>query len=87
MKRLFLFLFLGSASLLSTWSQPVINRIYQPLDTVGLYEKLELFLNFDADFTNPFDPEELDIMATFVSPSGEDVEGPRVLHRGRLELL
>jgi len=41
------------------------------VDTVGLYEKLEIFLNFEADFENPFDPDQLDIMATFTSPSGE----------------
>ncbi|KPK85581.1 MAG: hypothetical protein AMS27_06940 [Bacteroides sp. SM23_62_1] len=56
---------------LSVLSQPTINRIFQQPGATGLYEKLELGLSINAEFTNPFDPDELDIMAAFTAPSGK----------------
>ncbi len=38
---------------------------------VGLYEKFELRINVKADYTNPFDPDEIDLRAEFTSPSGK----------------
>ena len=39
--------------------------------TVGLYEKFEIILDLkDADYINPYNPEEIDIQATFTSPFG-----------------
>jgi len=71
MKKAILLLLAGTLFAARADAQPDIRWIFQPVDTVGLYEKLEIFLNFEADFENPFDPDQLDIMATFTSPSGE----------------
>ncbi len=49
---------------------PVINNIFQP-DSVALYDKFEARLDLIAKFINPFDPEDIDVMATFTSPKGK----------------
>jgi len=37
----------------------------------GLYEKYELYLHLsDVSYSNPFDPDQVDIRATFTSPGG-----------------
>ena len=56
--------------------QPSINRIFRFPGEIGLYEKLELGLSINAVYNNPFDPDELDIMATFTSPSGKEWKVP-----------
>jgi len=57
-------------------AQPSVNRIFQRDHQVGLYEKLEIGLQLDAEFENPFDPDQLDIMAVFTSPSGMEWKVP-----------
>jgi hypothetical protein len=52
-------------------SPPEITNIRQRPDSVGLYEKLEISLEIKCEFINPFDPDEIDILATFTSPSGK----------------
>jgi hypothetical protein len=68
-KIIFLFslIFLFNAA----WSQPAIVNIRQNADSIGLYDKFEIFLNVKAEFINPFDPNEIDITATFISPTGK----------------
>jgi len=39
--------------------------------TIGLYEKLELCIDLKATYTNPFDPEQIDLWAEFTAPSGK----------------
>lgn len=42
-------------------------------DTVGLYEKFEIAVDLlGADYQNPYDPKEIDVSATFISPSGKE---------------
>jgi hypothetical protein len=41
-----------------------------------LYEKLEIGLGIDAEFENRLDPDQIDIMATFTSPSGKKWDMP-----------
>ena len=42
-------------------------------DTIGLYEKFEITVDLlGADYKNPYDPDEIDVRATFVSPSGKE---------------
>lgn len=38
---------------------------------VGRYEKLELRIDMNATFANPYDPDEIDLTATFTAPSGK----------------
>jgi hypothetical protein len=56
--------------------QPSIRVIPGPPQETGLYEKVELPLQITAEFTNPFDPDELNIMATFTAPSGKEWKVP-----------
>ena len=52
-------------------SKPEIVNIRQRPDSVGLYEKFEISLELKCEFTNPFDPDDIDIQAIFTSPSGK----------------
>jgi hypothetical protein len=49
-------------------------------DSVGLYDKFEARLVIKATFTNPFDPEDVDIMVTFTAPSGKRWNIPGFYH-------
>src|SRR3990170_3716579 len=42
-----------------------------PPTEIGLYEKFELNIDLRATFSNPFDPEEVDLWAEFTAPSGK----------------
>lgn len=70
MKKI-IFLFCLTCLFNVAWSQPAIVNIRQNADSVGLYDKFEIFLNVKAAFINPFDPDEIDITATFISPTGK----------------
>jgi hypothetical protein len=51
---------------------PTIHSVWPTTPgTVGLYEKFEVRVNLDATYTNPFDPNELDLWAEFTAPSGK----------------
>jgi hypothetical protein len=39
--------------------------------TVGLYEKFEIYVALDAVYSNPYDPEEIDVRAVFTSPAAQ----------------
>ena len=54
--------------------QPSIDFVRAGPDTVGLYEKFELRIGLDADFADPFNPDEIDVRAEFTSPSGKEWE-------------
>src|SRR5674476_511333 len=74
MKILHIFFFaLFSTLQINTFSAslPEIINIRQRPDSTGLYEKLEISFNLNADYINPFDPDEIDITADFTSPSGK----------------
>ena len=70
MKKIILSFFLIS-SFASSYCLPAILNIRQNADSLGLYEKLEIYLTIKAEFINPFDPAEIDITTTFISPSGK----------------
>ena len=44
-----------------------------PSGAAQLYKKYEIKFNLDAQFNNPFDPDEIDIQAVFTDESGESV--------------
>lgn len=48
---------------------------------VPCFTKFELTLNLPTDYANPFDPEEIDVSATFVSPQGRRQRVPGFLYR------
>lgn len=43
---------------------------------VPAYGKLELTLDLDATWENPFDPADIDVMATFTGPGGKSIQVP-----------
>ncbi|MHC4144317.1 MAG: DUF5060 domain-containing protein [Planctomycetota bacterium] len=49
---------------------PSVLSVRADSGQVGLYEKSELRVDLDATFSNPFDPEEIDVTAEFTAPSG-----------------
>lgn len=60
--------------------KPAILEIKPICDSVGMYDKFEARLIIRARFVNPFDPEDIDITATFVSPSGKKWVIPAFYH-------
>ncbi|MBC8204050.1 DUF5060 domain-containing protein [bacterium] len=40
-------------------------------DTAGKYEKYEISFRLGKDYRNPFDPQEIDIQAHFITPGGD----------------
>jgi hypothetical protein len=50
---------------------PSFKWIRHNTDQVGLYDKFEATFWIDTEFENPFDPEDINIMATFTAPSGK----------------
>jgi hypothetical protein len=53
--------------------KPELQNIRQRPDTLGQYEKFEVSFNINNgnEYVNPFDPDEIDITASFVSPAGK----------------
>ncbi len=49
---------------------PSVLLVRPRSDHVGLYEKVELIIELDAQFGNPFDPDEIDVQVELTSPSG-----------------
>jgi hypothetical protein len=53
-------------------AMPAIHSVRPTTPTaVGLYEKLEVRVDLDATYSNPFDPNEVDLWAEFTAPSGK----------------
>lgn len=69
--KLFSCLTLLSILSLTSFAAPEILNIRQYADLVERFDKFEAGINIKADFINPFDPDEIDISATFSSPSGK----------------
>lgn len=45
-------------------------------ETVGRYDKLEIDLDLDATFDNPFDPDDIDVTALFTAPDDRQISVP-----------
>ena len=53
---------------------PTVRSVWPSTSSqVGLYEKFELRIDLDAKYSNPFDPQQIDVQAEFISPSGKDL--------------
>ncbi len=54
---------------------PSLEVIPQQTGSVGRYEKVELWVQMsDASYTNPFDPDEIDLYAWFLGPEGDSIK-------------
>jgi hypothetical protein len=49
---------------------PSILSVRANSTQVGIYEKFELGIDLKAEYSNPFNPDEIDVQAEFTSPSG-----------------
>ncbi len=56
--------------MLATAKPPSILSVRSNSRQIGLYEKFELRIDLEAAYTNPFDPEEIDLIVEFTAPSG-----------------
>ena len=56
---------------IDTAGGPKVLNVFHSLDSVGLYDKFEARLMIQAHFVNPFDPDDIDIIVAFTSPSGK----------------
>jgi len=52
-----------------TVSAGQINNVSENTDPVKLYEKFELTISLTANYTNPFDFDDIDLWASFTSPT------------------
>jgi hypothetical protein len=50
---------------------PSITKITPNTNTVGTYNLFELTAGLTAAYANPYDPDQIDLSATFTSPSGK----------------
>lgn len=55
---------------------PRIIRPALSADSVPMYEKLEVTFELDTFYTNPFDPEVVDVQGHFIAPSGRQIDVP-----------
>lgn len=49
---------------------PVFGELYHK-DSVGAYDMLEIKFDLEAEYVNPFDPDDITVNGVFVTPSGE----------------
>ena len=61
---------LGFISAAATAGPPSVLLVKPRADQVGMFEKAELIIELNAEFTNPFDPEEIDVYVDLKAPSG-----------------
>jgi len=54
------------------YSTPEFKQINHNSDAVGCYDKFEITFWLDAEFENPYDPDDINITATFTSPTGKE---------------
>ncbi|MFA5336279.1 MAG: sugar-binding protein [Candidatus Omnitrophota bacterium] len=63
--------FLLAGASVSAETEAKIISVAENLSEVPKFEKLELTVAIEASYTNPFDPEEVDLAAEFTGPSGK----------------
>jgi hypothetical protein len=61
---------------MSSNGRPALVSVTPQRTAVGRYEKFELTVGLTATYENPFDPEQIDLTAEFVSPAGRHVRVP-----------
>ncbi|KPK42410.1 MAG: hypothetical protein AMJ78_02640 [Omnitrophica WOR_2 bacterium SM23_29] len=62
----------------------ILSSTENSLD-IPTYEKFELTIDLEASYKNPFDPEQIDLKATFTSPTNEKIDVPGFLYSAQLE--
>ena len=62
---------LAGLLVVSIHAAPAITSVTRSADTVGKYTKLELAVALTAQYTNPYDFDQVNLSATFTSPSSK----------------
>lgn len=59
-------------------AQTIQTRTPRPasVNSVEIYQKYETSFNVSGDYTNPYDPAQVDVQVTFTSPTGRSVAVP-----------
>lgn len=70
--RILLIFYFISILVKSVFSVPIFNSIYANADTLGKHEKFELTVNLSANFSNPYNKNEIYLRAIFTSPTGKN---------------
>ncbi|MCX8011100.1 MAG: DUF5060 domain-containing protein, partial [Ignavibacteria bacterium] len=65
---IYIFLILSNVS----FPSPTFNYIKSNSDTIALYDKFELTIDLSAQFLNPFDPNQINLKAIFISPTSKE---------------
>ncbi|UCF17298.1 MAG: DUF5060 domain-containing protein, partial [Phycisphaerales bacterium] len=50
---------------------PSISSVTSNSRKIGLYEKFDLRMDLEATYSNPFDPDQIDLTVEFTAPSGK----------------
>jgi hypothetical protein len=66
----------GGFTLQQATGSPVIRDISFPETSVGAYEKFEASFQVDGQYDNPYDPDEIDVVAHFTYPDGQKATVP-----------
>lgn len=79
----FTLVILALLPLVASCSQAVVigGSVNLSMPTVGKYEKFETTLTVNADFMNPFDPDDIRVDVTFSAPSGRKLLVPAFYYR------
>ena len=60
----------------SSSAAPIIRDVKVPSETLSRYDMYEVVFQLDATYTNPFDPDDIQVDGIFVYPSGKQVTVP-----------
>ena len=52
------------------WRRRAFRTVTGSAASVGKYSKIEFVVGLTGTFTNPYDPDQIDLSATFTAPSG-----------------
>jgi len=69
-KIIILTLMLIAFSTFTLWAAPSISTVTASATSVGKYAKIEFVVGLTGTYANPYDPDEIDLSATFTAPSG-----------------
>ena len=67
---------------LSARGDCAIRKVTVSADTVPRYGRLELTVDLSASYDNPYDPDQVDLAATFTAPSGKTAVVPGFFYQG-----
>ncbi len=70
-KNIFRFLLLYGICCYRSFCSPSINTVVAN-QTVKKYDKFEITVNISAQYTNPYDPDQVDLSCRFVSPTNKE---------------